>query len=75
MNIKSKMATLLACALMLGACASNTSSDNTLASVDNDKKIIASDVYNDLMKSKSIYLILWCSSRCLLKQRIVTIRF
>ncbi len=53
MNIKSKMATLLACALMLGACASNTSSDNTLASVDNDKKIIASDVYNDLMKSSS----------------------
>lgn len=53
MKIKSKMATLLACTLMLSACGSTTSSDNVLASVDNTTQITANDVYTDLLKSSS----------------------
>lgn len=53
MKFKSKAAAILACSLMLSACGSQASSDNVLASVNEETKITSSDVYNELLKSGS----------------------
>lgn len=53
MKNASKMAALIAASMILGACSSNASSDNVLATIDPDTQIVADDVYNDLLNSSS----------------------